>query len=98
MHTRKSGRTSPLLHNPEIEKSARANKKAAKASSSVTTDNPIYSPGVSESSFESEESEFSSSEEEMADQPERGVDSYYRPGEYTDASPIVYAAANANNN
>jgi len=57
MHTRKSGRTSPLLHDPEIEKSAKANRKAAKASTSATIDDPPNSLIAGESLSNLEESE-----------------------------------------
>ncbi|GJR06195.1 reverse transcriptase domain-containing protein [Tanacetum coccineum] len=104
MHTRRSGRTSPLLHDPEIEKTARSNRKATKYPSTVVG---ISTFEFSETHSDSEDSETSlqasstpsldakdmSDDEDQPLPPRRGVDSYYRPGNFEDPSPIVYPAA-----
>ncbi|GKE77588.1 hypothetical protein Tco_1543708 [Tanacetum coccineum] len=100
MHTRRSRRTSPLLHDSEIEKTARSNRKATKYSSLVVGTSTEFSETQSDlktrsqaSSTPSLKSKDMSDDENPPNSPPRGVVSYYRPENFEDPSPIVYPAA-----
>nr|GEX31912.1 DNA-directed DNA polymerase [Tanacetum cinerariifolium] len=83
MHTRRSVRTSPLAYDPEIERSARLRRKAVRQ----------FSTNLDFAGLKELFTEMSDDEATRAESPPRGVDSYYRPGNFEDPSPTVYPAA-----
>ncbi|GJZ34146.1 reverse transcriptase domain-containing protein [Tanacetum coccineum] len=83
MRTRRSGRTSPLAYDPEVERSARLRRKAVRH----------FSTNLDFAGLEELFTEMSDDDANGAESPPRGVDSYYRPGNFEDPSPIVYPAA-----
>ncbi|GJY15080.1 reverse transcriptase domain-containing protein [Tanacetum coccineum] len=83
MRTRRSGRTSPLAYDPEVERSARLRRKAVRH----------FSTNLDFAGLEELFTEMSDDDANGAESPPRGVDSYYRPGNFEDPSQIVYPAA-----
>ncbi|GJV81801.1 reverse transcriptase domain-containing protein [Tanacetum coccineum] len=83
MRTRRSGRTSPLAYDSEVERSARLRRKAVRQ----------FSTNLDFAGLEELFTEMSDDDANGAESPPRGVDSYYRPGNFEDPSPIVYPAA-----
>ncbi|GJX38123.1 hypothetical protein Tco_0251426 [Tanacetum coccineum] len=83
MRTRRSGRTSPLAYDPEVERSARLRRKAVRH----------FSTNLDFSGLEELFTEMSDDNTSGAKCPPWGVDSYYRPGNFEDPSPIIYLAA-----
>ncbi|GJR78509.1 DNA-directed DNA polymerase [Tanacetum coccineum] len=83
MRTRRSGRTSPLAYDSEVERSARLRRKAVRQ----------FSTNLDFAGLEELFTEMSDDDASGAESPPRGVDSYYRPGNFEDPSPIVYPAA-----
>ncbi|GJW44074.1 reverse transcriptase domain-containing protein [Tanacetum coccineum] len=83
MRTRRSGRTSPLAYDPEVERSARLRRKAVRT----------FSTNLDFAGLKELFTEMSDDDANGAESPPRGVDSYYRPGNFEDPSPIVYPAA-----
>nr|GEW83087.1 hypothetical protein [Tanacetum cinerariifolium] len=82
MRTRRSVRTSPLAYDPEVERSARLRRKAVRQ----------FSTNLDFAGLKELFTEMSDDEATGAESPPRGVDSYYRPGNFKDPSPIVYPA------
>nr|GEY85149.1 hypothetical protein [Tanacetum cinerariifolium] len=83
MRTRRSVRTSPLAYNPEVERSARLRRKAARQ----------FSTNLDFASLKELFTEMSDDEATRAESPPQGVDSYYRPRNFEDPSSIVYPTA-----
>ncbi|GJR00838.1 DNA-directed DNA polymerase [Tanacetum coccineum] len=83
MRTRRSERTSPLAYDPEVERSARLRRKAVRT----------FSTNLDFAGLKELFTEMSDDDANGAESPPRGVDSYYRPGNFEDPSPIVYPAA-----
>nr|GEY06403.1 hypothetical protein [Tanacetum cinerariifolium] len=83
MRTRRSMRTSPLAYDPEVERSARLRRKAVRQ----------FSTNLDFAGLKELFTEMSDDDATGAESPPRGVDSYYRPGNFEDPSPIVYPAA-----
>ncbi|GJX44697.1 reverse transcriptase domain-containing protein [Tanacetum coccineum] len=84
MRTRRSGRTSPLAYDPEVERSTRLRRKAVRQ----------FSTNLDFAGLEELFTEMPGDDDATgAESPPRGVDSYYRPGNFEDPSPIVYPAA-----
>ncbi|GKF71530.1 hypothetical protein Tco_0207644 [Tanacetum coccineum] len=83
MRTRRSGRTSPLAYDPEVERSAGLRRKAVRH----------FSTNLDFAGLKELFTEMSDDDANEAESPPRGVDSYYRPGNFEDPSPIVYPAA-----
>ncbi|GKA12692.1 DNA-directed DNA polymerase [Tanacetum coccineum] len=83
MRTRRSGRKSPLAYDPEVERSARLRRKAVRH----------FSTNLDFAGLKELFTEMSDDDASGAESPPRGVDSYYRPGNFEDPSPIVYPAA-----
>ncbi|GKC26638.1 hypothetical protein Tco_1033932 [Tanacetum coccineum] len=84
MRTRRSGRTSPLAYDPEIEKNARLWRKAVRQFSTN-----LDFVGLKELFTEMPGEDDATGVES----PPQCLDSYYRPGNFEDPSPIVYPAA-----
>ncbi|GJS17132.1 putative nucleotidyltransferase, ribonuclease H [Tanacetum coccineum] len=84
MRMRRSGRTSLLPYDPEVERSARLRRKVVRQFSTN-----LYFAGLKE--FFTEMS--GDDDATGAESPPRGVDSYYRPGNFEDPSPIFYPDA-----
>ncbi|GJW96058.1 putative reverse transcriptase domain, zinc finger, CCHC-type, retrotransposon gag domain protein [Tanacetum coccineum] len=82
MRTRSSGRTSPLAYDPEVERSARLRRKAVRT----------FSTNLDFAGLKELFTEMSDDDANGAESPPRGVDSYYRPGNFEDPSLIVYPA------
>ncbi|GKD30931.1 reverse transcriptase domain-containing protein [Tanacetum coccineum] len=81
MRTRSSGRTSPLAYDPEVERSARLRRKAVSH----------FSTNLDFSRLEELFTEIPGDDDATGgESPPRGVDSYYRPGNFEDPLPIVY--------
>nr|GFC68342.1 hypothetical protein [Tanacetum cinerariifolium] len=83
MRTRRSVRTSPLAYDPELERSARLRRKAVRH----------FSTNFDFAGLKELFTEMSDDEATEAESPPRGVDSYYRPGNFEDPSSIFYPAA-----
>ncbi|GJW98050.1 DNA-directed DNA polymerase [Tanacetum coccineum] len=84
MRTHRSGRTSPLAYDPEVKRSARLRRKAVRQ----------FSTNLDFASLEELFTEMPGDDDATgAESPPRGVDSYYRPGNFEDPSPIVYPGA-----
>ncbi|GKE12937.1 reverse transcriptase domain-containing protein [Tanacetum coccineum] len=83
MRTRRSGRTSPLAYDSEVERSARLRRKAVRQ----------FSTNLDFAGLKELFTEMSDDDASRAESPPRGVDSYYRPGNFEDPSPIIYPAA-----
>ncbi|GJR37873.1 retrovirus-related pol polyprotein from transposon 297 family protein [Tanacetum coccineum] len=83
MRTRRSGRTSPLAYDSEVERSARLRRKAVRQ----------FSTNLDFAGLEELLMKLSDDDASGAESPPRGVDSYYRQGNFEDPSPIVYPAA-----
>ncbi|GKG20760.1 hypothetical protein Tco_0380561, partial [Tanacetum coccineum] len=83
MRTRRSERTSPLAYDLEVERSARLRRKAVRT----------FSTNLDFAGLKELFTEMSNNDANGAESSPRGVDSYYRPGNFEDPSPIVYPAA-----
>nr|GFA93798.1 hypothetical protein [Tanacetum cinerariifolium] len=83
MRTRRSVRTSPLAYDPEVERSARLRRKAVRQ----------FSTNLDFAGLKELFTEMSDDDASGAESPPRGVDSYYKPGNFEDPSLIVYPAA-----
>nr|GEU66187.1 hypothetical protein [Tanacetum cinerariifolium] len=82
MRTRRSVRTSPLAYDHEVERSAKLRRKAVRQ----------FSTNLDFASLKELFTEMSDDEAPRAESPPRGVDSYYKPGNFKDPSSIVYPA------
>nr|GEZ72575.1 hypothetical protein [Tanacetum cinerariifolium] len=82
MRTRRSVRTSPLAYDPEVERSGRLRRKSVRQ----------FSTNLDFAGLKELFTEMSDDDATEAESPPRGVDSYYRPGNFEDPSPIVYPA------
>ncbi|GJR14308.1 putative reverse transcriptase domain-containing protein [Tanacetum coccineum] len=83
-HHSRSGRTSPLAYDPEVERSARLRRKSVRQ----------FSTNLDFAGLKELFTEMSGVDDATrAESPPRGVDSYYRPGNFEDPSQIVYPAA-----
>nr|GEV58788.1 hypothetical protein [Tanacetum cinerariifolium] len=80
MRMRRSARTSPLAYDPEVERSARLRRKAVRQ----------FSTNLDFAGLKELFTEMSNDDATGAESPPRGVDSYYRPGNFKDPLPIVY--------
>nr|GEV72962.1 hypothetical protein [Tanacetum cinerariifolium] len=83
MRARRSVRTSPLAYDPEVERSVRLRRNAVRQ---FFTN--LDFAGLKELFIEMSDDNVTG-----AESPPRGVDSYYRPGNFEDPLPIVYPAA-----
>nr|GEZ92109.1 hypothetical protein [Tanacetum cinerariifolium] len=83
MRTCRSLRTSPLAYDLEVERSARLRRKAVRQ----------FSTNLDFAGLKELFTEMSDDDATGAESPPRGVDSYYKPGNFEDPSPIVYPAA-----
>nr|GEX07903.1 hypothetical protein [Tanacetum cinerariifolium] len=83
MRTRRSVHTSPIAYDPEVRRSARLRRKADRQ---ISTN--LNFAGLKELF-----TEMSDDDATRAKSLPRGVNSYYRPGNFEDPSPIVYPAA-----
>ncbi|GKD96555.1 putative ribonuclease H-like domain-containing protein [Tanacetum coccineum] len=83
VRTRRSGRTSPFTYDPEVERSARLRRKAVRQFSTS-----LDFVGLEEIFTEMQGDYDATGAESLP----RGVDSYYRPGNFKDPSLIVYPA------
>nr|GEW10713.1 hypothetical protein [Tanacetum cinerariifolium] len=83
MRTRTSVRTSPLAYDTEVERSARLRRKAVRH----------FSTNLDFAGLKELFTKMSDDDATGAESPPRGVDSYYRPRNFEDPSPIVYPAA-----
>ncbi|GJS83533.1 hypothetical protein Tco_0750074 [Tanacetum coccineum] len=84
MRTHRSGRTSLLAYDPEVKRSARLRRKAVRQ----------FSTNLDFAGLKELFTKMSGDDDATgAESPPRGVDSYYRPGNFEDPSPIVYPAA-----
>nr|GEW30748.1 putative ribonuclease H-like domain-containing protein [Tanacetum cinerariifolium] len=75
--------TSPLAYDPEIERSARLRRQAVRQ----------FSTNLDFAGLKELFTEMSDDDATGAESRPRGVDSYYRPGNFEDPSPIVYPPA-----
>nr|GEW95095.1 hypothetical protein [Tanacetum cinerariifolium] len=83
MRTRRSVSTSPLAYDPEVERSERLRRKAVRQ----------FSTNLDFAGLKELFTEMSDDDATRAESSPRGMDSYYRPGNFEDPSPIVYPAA-----
>nr|GFA58480.1 hypothetical protein [Tanacetum cinerariifolium] len=83
MRTRRSVRISPLAYDPEVERSARLRRKAVRQ----------FSTNLDFAGLKELFTEMSDDDATGAESLPRGVDSYFRPGNFEDPLPIVYLAA-----
>nr|GEW70420.1 hypothetical protein [Tanacetum cinerariifolium] len=83
MLTLRSVRTSPLAYDPKVERSARLRRKVVRK----------FSTNLDFAGLKELFTEMSDDEATRAESLPRGVDSYYRLGNFEDPSPIVYPAA-----
>nr|GEZ58900.1 hypothetical protein [Tanacetum cinerariifolium] len=83
MCTRRSVRTSPLAYDPEVERSARLGRKAVRQ----------FSTNLDFACLKELFTEMSDDEATGAKSPLRGVNSYYRPGNFEDPSSIINPTA-----
>nr|GEX40436.1 hypothetical protein [Tanacetum cinerariifolium] len=83
MRTHRSVRTSPLAYDLEVERSAMLRRKAVRQ----------FFINLDFAGLKELFTEMSNDDVTGAESPPRGVDSYYRPGNFEDPSPTVYPAA-----
>nr|GEY81967.1 hypothetical protein [Tanacetum cinerariifolium] len=79
----RSVRTSLLAYDPEVEISSRLRRKAVRQ----------FSTNLDFAGLKELFTEMSDDDATAAESPPRGVDSYYKPGNFEDPLPIVYPAA-----
>nr|GEU34698.1 zinc finger, CCHC-type [Tanacetum cinerariifolium] len=78
----KSVRTLPFAYDPEVERSARLRRKAVRQ----------FSTNLDFAGLKELFTKMSNDDATGAESPPRGVDSYYKPGNFEDPLPIVYPA------
>nr|GFB31476.1 hypothetical protein [Tanacetum cinerariifolium] len=80
MRTRRSVCTSPLAYDTKVERSARLRRKAVRQ----------FSTNLDFAGLKELFTKMSDDDATGVESPPRGVDSYYRPGNFEDPSPIIY--------